>query len=196
MDWGTLAATASGGFIAMAGTVLVDGLRSRQEARQSGDERRRAVYTDFIGAAGECHAELRRIARRPAEHPDPAGAARDALRTAAVHEVRERLFIEATTAVAGAGQAMFERLRALQRVVGSGAAQESAEFHAAYHPYLDAVWAYRVAVRKELSGGRTLAPAAFGWEEWDAAERCPHCRAALPPGTDDRVTALSPPERA
>ncbi|MEO3974885.1 CchlQ [Streptomyces sp. CAU 1734] len=179
MDWGTLIATASGGFIAMAGTVLVDGLRSRQEVRHSASDRRRDVYTEFISAAGVAHARLRVTARAPDAEPDPAGAARAALVGAALHEVRERLFIEASPAVAGAGQAMFERLRALERVVASGAAQESPAFHRAHHPYLEAVWAYRAAVRREL-GGRTMGPGVFGWAEWDGSDRCPLCRDGLP----------------
>lgn len=69
-----------------------------------------------------------------------------------MHEVRERLFIDTTTTVAGAGQAMFRQLRLLQRVVATGASLTSPAFHDVYHPYLAAVWTYRVAVRTELEG--------------------------------------------
>jgi hypothetical protein len=111
--------------------------------------------------------------------PDGAGtdleaATRAALSEASVYEARERLFIDATTAVAGAGQAMFEWLRALQRVVAAGAAQDSRAFHDAYHPYIEAVWKYRVAVRGELEDS-SLSPATFGWEEWGGRDRCPSC---------------------
>jgi hypothetical protein len=140
------------------------------------------VYIEFITAAGACHARLRETAKSGpggVDCPDGAGtdleaATRAALSEASVYEARERLFIDATTAVAGAGQAMFEWLRALQRVVAAGAAQDSRAFHDAYHPYIEAVWKYRVAVRGELED-RSLSPATFGWEEWDGRDRCPSC---------------------
>ncbi|MFF3746509.1 CchlQ [Streptomyces kronopolitis] len=175
MDWGTLLATLSGGVIAISGTVLADRLRHRREGERTSEARRRAVYIEFITAAGVGHARLRQIAQSPEEEADPDAAARAALSDAGIREVRERLFIDATTDIAGAGQAMFERLRVLQRVVGAGARQTSPAFHDAYHPYLDAVWAYRVAVREELEG-TSFGPAAFGWEEWDGTDRCAVCR--------------------
>ncbi|MGW9075525.1 CchlQ [Streptomyces kronopolitis] len=175
MDWGTLLATLSGGVIAISGTVLADRLRHRREGERTSEARRRAVYIEFITAAGVGHARLRQIAQSPEAEADPDAAARAALSDAGIREVRERLFIDATTDIAGAGQAMFERLRVLQRVVGAGARQTSPAFHDAYHPYLDAVWAYRVAVREELEG-TSFGPAAFGWEEWDGTDRCAVCR--------------------
>ncbi|UZJ30554.1 CchlQ [Streptomyces endophytica] len=177
MDWGTLVATVSGGLIAISGTVFADQLKQRHEKARSSAERRRAVYIEFISAAGVCHARLRQIAQGAGDGAENESAARAALTDAGIHEVRERLFIDASTAVAGAGQAMFERLRALQRAVAEGAGHSSRAFHDVYHPYLEAVWAYRVAVREELEG-RFLAPATFGWEEWDGTDRCPVCRQA------------------
>jgi hypothetical protein len=90
----------------------------------------------------------------------------------------ERLFIDASSAAAAAGQAMFERLRELRRAVAAGAELSAPAFHDAYHPYIEAVWAYRVAVRQELEG-KSLSPAVFGWTAWDGKERCPLCRAGL-----------------
>ncbi|MGA5469782.1 hypothetical protein ACPCUK_13320 [Streptomyces arboris] len=66
-------------------------------------------------------------------------------------------------------------------MVGTGAGHTSAAFHDAYHPSLDRVWAYRVAVRKELQD-RTSSPASFGWEDWDGKDRCPICRDELTVG--------------
>ncbi|MFJ9416921.1 MULTISPECIES: CchlQ [unclassified Streptomyces] len=178
MDWGTLVATVSGGLMAISGTVLADRLRQRHETDRGSEARRRAVYIEFITAAGVCHTRLRRIAQDPAAEPDPDAAARAALNDAAIHEVRERLFIDATTGIAGAGQEMFERLRALQRAVAAGAGHTSPAFHDVYHPYLSAVWAYRVAVRTELEG-EALTPRVFGWDEWDGTDRCALCREPL-----------------
>ncbi|MCB5907417.1 CchlQ [Streptomyces pinistramenti] len=182
MDWGTLVATVSGGSIAITGTVLADYLRHRREDDQGAEARRRAVYTEFISAAGACHARLRQIAQAPGAEADLEAATRAALTDAALYDVRERLFIDASTAVAGAGQAMFERLRALQRTVATGAAPSSPAFHDVYHHYIGAVWHYRVAVRNELEN-RPLSPAVFGWEGWDGTDRCPMCRTAPTAGT-------------
>ncbi|MEU8915328.1 CchlQ [Streptomyces nigrescens] len=177
MDWGTLVATLGGGGIAISGTVLADYLRHRHERDRGAEARRREVYIEFISAAGVCHARLRQIAQDPGAEADLDAATRAALSDAAIHEVRERLFIDATTTIAGAGQAMFAHLRSLQRVVATGASSTSPAFHDVYHPYLAAVWAYRVAVRDELEG-LPLSPAVFGWGEWDGKDRCALCAEA------------------
>ncbi|GCD48065.1 CchlQ [Streptomyces paromomycinus] len=182
MDWGTLVATVCGGSLAVSGTVLADHLRRRHENDRGAGERRRAVYIEFITAAEAGHARLRQIAQSPVADADLGAATRAALSDAAIYEARERLFIDASTAVAGAGQALFEQLRALQRAVATGAEPASRAFHDAYHPYIGTVWAYRVAVRHELEG-QSLSPTAFGWDRWDGRDRCPLCRQATDSGT-------------
>ncbi|AEW99030.1 hypothetical protein [Streptantibioticus cattleyicolor] len=182
MDWGTLVATVSGGVVAMSGTVLADRLRNRHDDERGLETRRRAVYIEFITAAGLCHTRLREIAQAPEAEADLEAATRAALSDAAIYEVRERLFIDASTSVAGAGQAMYEGLRALRSVVAAGAGKDSAAFHEVYHPYLRAVWAYRAAVRTELEG-QPLSPGDFGWDQWDGRERCPVCRAEVAPAS-------------
>ncbi|MET9701195.1 CchlQ [Streptomyces sp. NPDC006529] len=174
MEWGTLVATLGGGVIAIAGTVLADRLRTRQEHRRALQPRRRDVYTEFIAAAGAAHTELRHLAQNGAGTTGLEEASRLALTDARVYEVRERLFLDASARIAGAGQTMFERLRALRKAVAAGAGISAPAFHDVYHPYLDAVWAYREAVREELEG-RTLSPSDFGWSVWDGRERCAHC---------------------
>ncbi|CAM5668524.1 CchlQ [Streptomyces atroolivaceus] len=174
MEWGTLIATLGGGLIAIAGTVLADRLRTRQEHRRGLQARRRDVYTEFIAAAGAAHTELRRLAQSGTEATDLEEASRLALTDARIYEVRERLFLDASAQIAGTGQTMFEHLRALRKTVAAGAGISTPAFHDIYHPYLDAVWAYREAVRNELEGP-ALTPTDFGWSAWDGRERCPHC---------------------
>lgn len=178
VDWGTLLATLGGAGIAISGTVLADHLRGRREDDRGLEGRRRDVYIAFIAAAGAAHTRLRELAQDGAGGLDLEAATRAALTDAEVYEVRERLYIDATARVAGAGQAMFEHLRALRSVVATGASLGSGEFHGAYHPYIAAVWAYRVAVRDELEG-RPLSPADFGWSDWDGRERCALCRTTV-----------------
>lgn len=178
VEWGTLVATLGGAVIAISGTVLADRLRTRHEDDRGLGARRREVYIDFIAAAGTAHAQLRRLAQAPDTATDLETASRTALAEAGLYEVRERLFIDASATVAGAGQAMFEHLRALRRAVGTGAPESSPAFHNVYHPYIATVWAYRVAVRGELEG-QALSPAVFGWDAWDGKERCPLCRTGI-----------------
>ncbi|MBC9715062.1 CchlQ [Streptomyces sp. TRM66268-LWL] len=175
MDWGTLVAAVSGGSLAMAGTVLADHLRHRHEQDRGLGERRRAIYLDFIAAAEVCHTRLRAL-RDAGADTDLAAESRAALAASGIYEARERLFIDASTGAASAGQAMFEQLRRFQRTVGEGHAPESAAYHDAYHSYIGAVWDYRVAVRGELDG-KPLAPAEFGWRRWDGRDRCELCAA-------------------
>ncbi|MBL7489961.1 CchlQ [Frankia sp. AgB1.9] len=177
MDWGTLVATATGAVIAIAGTVLADRLRVRHDDDRGHLLRRRDAYIAFIVAVGVCHTQLRQIAQGNAGSGDPDAASRAVLADAGIYDVRERLFIDATAPVAAAGQAMFERLRALRQVVATGAGLSSATFHDAYHPYLDAVWRYRAAVRAELET-TALSPTIFGWDSWDGNDRCQLCRPA------------------
>ncbi|MER5866518.1 CchlQ [Kitasatospora sp. NPDC002040] len=174
-----MVATLGGAVIAISGTVLADRLRTRQETDRGLDARRREVYTDFISAAGTAHTQLRRLAQTGDADTGAEEASRAALVEAGLYQVRERLYIDASPEVAGAGQRMFERLRALRRAVAGGAVESSAAFHDAYHPYIEAVWAYRVVVRAELEG-QALSPAVFGWAAWDGRERCPRCRGELP----------------
>ncbi|MER7813568.1 CchlQ [Streptomyces sp900116325] len=178
MEWGTLVATLGGAVIAISGTVLADRLRTRQEADRGLGARRREAYIEFIAAAGAAHTQLRRLAQAPDAATDLESASRAALTEAGLYEVRERLFIDASATVAGAGQAMFEQLRALRSAVAMGAPVSSPAFHDAYHPYIASVWAYRVAVRDELEG-QSLVPAVFGWHAWDGKERCPLCNRDL-----------------
>jgi hypothetical protein len=178
VDWGTLIATIGGAMIAISGTVLADRLRTRHEDGRGVVTRRREVYIQFITAAGTCHTQLRRLAQDPTASTRLEAASRAALTDAGLYEIRERFFIDASFAVAGAGQTMFERLRELRRAVASGASLSSPAFHDAEHPYLEAVWSYRVSVRKELEG-EGLAPAVFGWAAWDGRERCPVCLSTL-----------------
>ncbi|MEV5751546.1 hypothetical protein AB0L00_27300 [Actinoallomurus sp. NPDC052308] len=175
IEWTTLVATGSGAVIALAGTLLNDHLRDRRETRRGRQTRSRDLYAQFIVAAGACHTRLRQIAQEPGGQPDLDAVTRDALTEAGIHEIRERLFIDATENVAAAGQTLYERLRDLRRAVAEGASWSSREFHDVYHPYLDAAWGYRAAVRKEL-GSAPFVPSAFGWVTLNGAATCPVCQ--------------------
>ncbi|MFJ5811601.1 hypothetical protein [Streptomyces sp. NPDC093093] len=93
-----------------------------------------------MAAACAAHTELRRHAQNGAAATDLDEASRLALTDARIYEVRERLFLDASARIAGTGQTMFERLRALRGAVAAGAGLSTPAFHYTYHPYLNAVW--------------------------------------------------------
>lgn len=177
MDWTTLIATGSGAVIALAGTVVSEQLRHRRANQRSRESRSRDVYVQFIVAAGACHTRLREITQLSVS-VDRAAATQEAFTAAGIYPIRERLFIDASDRVAAAGQALFERLRAVRKAVEAGAAWSSVEFHEVYHPYLDAAWNYRAAVRSEL-GSAPISPEVFGWVSLNGAATCPVCRTAV-----------------
>lgn len=175
MDWTTLVATAAGAVIAFAGTILADRLRQRRESEQTRESRSRDLYVQFIVSAGACHTRLRQIAESQGEHPDLDASTLAAFTETGVYEKRERLFIDATETVAAAGQALFEGLRELRKAVSGGASWSSPAFHKVYHPYLDAAWNYRAAVRQEL-GSAPVSPSVFGWVSLNGMATCPICQ--------------------
>jgi hypothetical protein len=175
LDWSTLAAAAAGAVIALTGTILIDQLRRRHEIEESRAARSRDLYVQFTVSAGACHTQLRQIALSPDTHTDLDARTRAAFINAGIYELRERLFIDASDKVAAAGQAMFAGLRELRHAVADGATWSSPAFHKIYHPYLDAAWAYRSAVREEL-GSAPISPTVFGWVSLDGAATCPICR--------------------
>ncbi|MFG3699524.1 hypothetical protein ACGF5C_16615 [Micromonospora sp. NPDC047620] len=174
MDWTTLIATLGGAAIAFTGTLLADFLRHRNERDRGQEARSRDLYIQFIVAAGICHTRLREIAQSADQHANREIDSRSALAEARIYEIRERLFIDAAPAVAAAGQIMFERLRAMRKVVANGASLTSPELHESYHPYLEAVWNYRAAVREELKN-KSLSLSDFGWPVWNGSTTCSVC---------------------
>lgn len=181
MEWATLLATGIGAVSALAGAILAEQVRHRRELQRGRQSRGRELYVEFITTAGVCHTRLRQLAEGGAGDVDLEAASRAALNDAGIYEAREKLFIDASDQVAGAGQAMFEGLRALRRVVASGATWSSLELHAVYHPYLDAVWQYRAAVRREL-GAAPIEPSLFGWPTLNSLAICAVCQPALENG--------------
>ncbi|MFI2367678.1 hypothetical protein [Streptomyces sp. NPDC018833] len=80
----------------MSGTVLADRLRTRHEDDRGLAARRREVYIEFIAAAGTAHSRLRRLAQGLDPDADLEADSSAALIDAGVHEVRERLFVDAS----------------------------------------------------------------------------------------------------
>jgi hypothetical protein len=114
----------------------------------SGPVHASTTYVEFV------HAVLHDVARSRATREAPNAAGAPAVITAS-----ERLLL---------------RLGGIYEAVRAGARPDSEQYHRAYHPFTDALWAFRLAVRTEL-GQPPLTPQALGRVDWSAQERCANC---------------------
>jgi hypothetical protein len=126
------------------------------------------TYVEFV------HAVLHDVARSRAIR-----AARDAAADAVGGPTRrvrwERLVTTAgAPAVVTASERLLLRLGGIYEAVRAGARPDSEQYHRAYHPFTDALWAFRLAVRTEL-GQSPLTPQALGRVDWSNQERCANC---------------------
>jgi hypothetical protein len=78
-----------------------------------------------------------------------------------------------------AGEAAFFALVTVRNVVRTGATLESPAYHAAYHPFADHVWRYRLADRAEF-GGQPLTPGDVHRQDWSDSDRCAVCGGSVP----------------
>ncbi len=86
-------------------------------------------------------------------------------------------------AVVAVGERLFLSLIAIRDAIRTGAGLASAEYHRVYHPFAEALWAFRMAVRV-AHGQRPLAPRDLDRSGWRDYERCPAC----PAGPDGEAT--------
>ena len=173
MTWAPLLGAAVGAVLALSGTLVADIRRDRhQRTRERIVERRRdavgfaVVLVTTVGA-------LRDIAQRAGHDPD---RVRDANAAAAdVYPAREQLLVSATPALLTAGETVFHRLVEIRDAIRLGASLDSAEYHDAYHPYAEALWNFRLAIRADI-GEPALTPQVLGRPDWSDRDRCITCQ--------------------
>ena len=95
----------------------------------------------------------------------------DVARSRATREARNTA---GAPAVITASERLLLRLGGVYEAVRAGARPESEQYHRAYHPFTDALWAFRLAVRTEV-GQPPLTPQALGRVDWSVQERCANC---------------------
>ncbi|MGW4644018.1 hypothetical protein ACWEN6_36240 [Sphaerisporangium sp. NPDC004334] len=131
MDWVPLVSTVAGAAIALAGTVLADTLRRRDERGRSWRSDRRQCYLEFVTAVNAAHGLL-----RGAASDDPQSnihrATNKAINDSQIYRAREIFLVTAEPSVAGAGEITFKRLMAIRDAVRSGTKPGSEEFHDLY----------------------------------------------------------------
>ncbi|MDG4798303.1 hypothetical protein [Micromonospora sp. WMMD1082] len=173
-NWIPIAGTALGAVIALGGTILAGVRNDRGQRRRDRESDRFRTYVDFALALDAAHAGLREVARDRAEDLDRRGAALSAVHASGLYSVRERLLMSASPAVMEAGERAFSRLIDIRDAIRSGAALSSRGYHDAYHPFAEALWTFRVAVRVEIGQSR-LDPVDLDRESWSERERCAVC---------------------
>ncbi|MCM0676897.1 hypothetical protein NCC78_19715 [Micromonospora phytophila] len=174
MDWLPLASTAAGAVIALSGTLLVD-LRRERDVRSRDrevDSWRNSI--DFALALDSAHSLLRDVAQTGAAAADLHQAAGRALVEARLYQARERLLMSGTPDLVTAGEAAFRRLIGIRDVIRAGATVPSNEYHDAYHRYAEAIWSFRMMVRRHF-GHQTMRPQHFDLTNWSGREDCDDC---------------------
>ena len=127
----------------------------------------------FLLALDAAHFALRQVAAT-LDGPRRAEATLQAVADTTLYADRERLLVSVGPALAAAGEAVFLALVDIRTVVKLGAGLRSEEYHLVYHPFAEAVWSFRQAIR--VSAGREpLTPAELRREDWSDLDRCPVC---------------------
>jgi hypothetical protein len=146
------------------------------DVQHGGPAHATTTYVAFV------HAVLRDVARSRATRAARDAAATRTARDAADRAVglparyarREPLLAPGAPAVVTASERLLLRLGGIYEAVRAGARPDSEQYHRAYHPFTDALWTFRLAVRTEL-GQPPLTPQVLGRVDWSDQERCANC---------------------
>jgi hypothetical protein len=177
VDVTTLIATVSGALIAIAGTVMADMLRRRDNRHRYDFGERQRAYTAMLLALGDGLEGLRGVGLRDIPAEKLIRAAGDALSTAGLYVAREKFLMSAAPAVAEAGESAFDALIGVRDAVRGGAKTGTRPFHDAYHPYAEMMWRFRLAVRDDLGAPR-LRIADLKRGDWSGRTDCDVCNPA------------------
>lgn len=175
MDWFTLLATVAGGTAALLGTVLAHSLGSREERKRENSTERRDSYIAYLIALDAAHSRLRQLADPDDPPADLEVQVRRAMAESRVYETRERLLLVGNPAVMAPMERVHARLAELRKAISRGAKLYTMPYHDAYHPYAEALWYLRTAIRKDL-GAAALSPSDLDKQSWDSQANCEFCQ--------------------
>ena len=180
MSWLSIVATALGATIALAGTLLADGRRLRDQRDRDRRQESWAGAVGFAYALDAAHSALRGVARSAETGDVRYEAAGDAVDQAGLYQARERLLVAAEPGIVIAGEAAFGRLVAIRDAVRAGARLTSIEYHEAYHDFAETLWEFRMLVRTQ-AGNPALTPDDLSRPDWSERDSCARCRALAHP---------------
>jgi hypothetical protein len=174
MDLLPLIAAVTGAVIALSGTLLADLRRDRRQRDRDDEQIRRETYVDFVLALNAAHNGLREVGDSAVRGDDRRAAIARAITEARLFAARERLLMTAPAALVEAGEATFARLIAVRTAIIAGAKTRSREYHDAYHPFAEALWRFRLAVRADFRQ-QPFGPASVAHTSWSELEDCDVC---------------------
>jgi hypothetical protein len=182
VDWLTIFATVAGGAAALLGTVLAHSLGSREERKRANSTERRDAYVAYLVALDEAFGRVRVLADPTNPPPDLEQRIARAFGEAGVYKCRERLLLAGSPAVLSPAEEVLRKMAAFRDAVRAGAKRRTVAYHDAYHPFAEALWNLRRAIRKDL-GSVELTLADLERETWDTKANCAFCqqqKAAVP----------------
>jgi hypothetical protein len=174
MDVLPLISTAAGAVIALSGALVADIGRDRRQRNRDTEQMRWSVYADFALALNAAHAGLRGVGETSKSTSELREMVNRALTDAELYGARERLLMIATEQIVKAGETVFSRLIDIRDVIRGGASTRSRQYHDVYHPYAEAIWLFRQAVRVDFRQ-RTFAPKSVDRPSWSERESCAFC---------------------
>jgi hypothetical protein len=174
MDLLPIVAAATGAVIALSGTLLADLRRDRRQRDRDDEQVRRETCVDFVLALNAAHTALRAAGNSSEQGDDRRAAANRALTEADVFGARERLLMTAPASLVAAGETTFARLIAIRNAITGGAKTRSQEYHDAYHPFAEALWRFRLAVRADFRL-HAFTPESVDHTSWSELEDCTFC---------------------
>jgi transcriptional regulator with XRE-family HTH domain len=130
------------------------------------------IYVAFALALDAAHNGLREVARDARD--DASKAAKLAVHGSGLYAERERLLVSASPRLVAKAEVAFLALVELRNAVRAGARLSSEDYHRRYHPFAEALWLFRLAVRAEL-GQSPLTPQMLNREDWSDLDRCSVC---------------------
>jgi hypothetical protein len=152
---------------------LYDRIDGPTDTRRDGAHPRSA-YMGFVLAVDGALEALRDVARSGAGTAVRCAVADRLAADTRLYAQRERLLATGAPAVVAAAERLFLRLFRFRDAVRDGARPEDEEYHRVYHPFADALWEFRLAVRTEL-GQPPFSPQAMECVDWSGHERCANC---------------------
>lgn len=174
MDLLPLVATVIGAAIALSGTLLADVRRDRRQRDRDDEQFRRETYVGFVLALDAAHNGLREVGESATPVEDRRIAVGRAITEARLFAARERLLMTAPAPLVETGETTFARLIAIRTAITDGARTRSREYHDVYHPYAEALWRFRLAVRTDFRQ-QPFGPASVDHTSWSELEDCAFC---------------------
>jgi hypothetical protein len=175
--WSSIIGGVCGAVIALAGALLTDAQRNRNQRNREHEAERMQYCMEFVLALDAAHGMLRDVARSPAQRLKRLDSANLAVHEAGVFAIRERLLMTGTADLVRIAETAFAQLIEIRNVVRVGADLQSADYHQSYHRFAEAIWQFRMTARTNLDQAR-LRPADLGRTSWSERESCHECSQA------------------